>query len=559
MSETYTDAKPGPAARGTFRSSLRQWISSLDLWDIATVVFLIGVAAVTLLTVRDYALSNDEPVQHHYGELILNYYASDLADKSVFSFKDLYRYGGLFDIIAVSLSRVMPLDAYELRHVLCLLFGLAGIAAAAAIARMIAGSRAACFAIIALVSCGAWYGAMFNHTKDIPFAAAMAATTLMLIRCARALPRPRPRDVALLGLAAGAALGIRVLGLLIPFYAVFALLLYGPRPWPPFSRERVQFAVRSAIALLPALVIAYLVMIAAWPYAALAPLNPVRALVAFSDYHITIRTLLAGTVYDMATVPRYYVPLYFLIRVPLATLVGAAVAAVVVLWPRRDAASPRDNRVDIALVMLTAIFPLICEVISRGPAFTGLRHFTYVLPPLAILAGIGLDATIAALGQQHRALGHAALAAVSMLYLWYGSILIRLHPYEYVFYNTLVGGAEGAAERYDMDYWVNSMPEMVRLLEAYLRRTEPAGSKQIYSVGVCGERLSFEKSVTSPQLRWSDMPRWEQVDFFIAPTQMFCDRILGGKVVGTVERMGAPIAYVKDRRALVRPAVAAAH
>lgn len=559
MSETCTDARPAPASRGIDRSSPRHWISILTLWDVATVVVVVGVAAVALATVRDYALSNDEPVQHRYGELILDYYASDFADKSLFGFKDLFRYGGLFDIIAVALSRVIPIDAYALRHVLCLLFGVGGIAAVTATARMIAGARAGFFAAVALVSCGAWYGAMFNHTKDIPFAAAMAATTLMLIRCARAFPTPRPRDVALLGLAAGAALGLRVLGLLIPFYVAFALLLYSPRSWPFFSRDRLMAVVRGAIALTPALAIAYLVMIAAWPYAALAPLNPLRALLAFSEYNITIRTLLAGKIYDMASVPRYYVPLYFLIRVPLATLVGAVLGIAAAAWPRRDAAGPPDHRLDIVLVALTALFPVACEVASHGPTFTGLRHFTYVLAPLAVLAGIGVDATAAALGRQHRALGPAVVAAVAMLYVWYGSILIRLHPYEYVFYNTLVGGTQGAAARYDMDYWVNSMPEMVRLLEDYLRRTEPAGSRQVYSVGVCGERLSFEKSVTSTQLRWSDMPRWEQVDFFIAPTQMFCDRILGGKVVGTVERMGVAIAYVKDRRALTRPAVAAVH
>jgi hypothetical protein len=180
---------------------------------------------------------------------------------------------------------------------------------------------------------------------------------------------------------------------------------------------------------------------------------------------------------------------------------------------------------------------------------------------LCVLAGLGADAALAALTRRQWQLGAAAAAVMAGLYVWYGSILVRLHPYEYVYYNSLVGGLEGAAQRYDMDYWVNSMPDMVRLLEDYLHRTEPAVAGQplkVYTVGVCGERLSFEKSVTSPQLRWSDMPRWEQVDFFIAPTQMFCDRILGGKVVGTVERMGVPLAYVKDRRALTRPAVAAA-
>jgi hypothetical protein len=213
------------------------------------------------------------------------------------------------------------------------------------------------------------------------------------------------------------------------------------------------------------------------------------------------------------------------------------------------------------MIALTAIFPVACEVISRGPAFTGLRHFLFVLPPLAVLAGVGVDATLTALARHQRGLARATMVAMAALYVGYASILVRLHPYEYVFYNTLVGGLEGASRRYDTDYWVNSMPEMVDELEAYLRRTEPVDARRpgrIYSVAVCGERLSFERSVTLPQLRWADMPQWEQADFFVAPTQMYCDRILDGKVIGTVERLGTAIGYVKDRRALIPPAAQAA-
>jgi hypothetical protein len=54
------------------------------------------------------------------------------------------------------------------------------------------------------------------------------------------------------------------------------------------------------------------------------------------------------------------------------------------------------------------------------------------------------------------------------------------------------------------------------------------------------------------------MPEWEQSDFFLAPTQMNCDRDLDGKVIGTVERLGVVIAYIKDRRALIRPSETAA-
>jgi hypothetical protein len=303
-------------------------------------------------------------------------------------------------------------------------------------------------------------------------------------------------------------------------------------------------------------------MIAAWPWAGQAPLNPLRAAAAFSEFHMTIRTLLAGQVYDMSTVPRLYVPIYFLVRVPLLTLAGAALAIGFALWPRSAATPSSLCRRDIVLVAVTAILPIACEVISRGPAFTGLRHFMFVLPSLAVLAGVGLDAGLTALARRQRHLGQAALAAVVVLSVSNTVTLVRLHPYEYVDYNSLVGGLPGAARRYDMDYWFNSLPDAIAQLEAYLRQTEPLqGGKaaHVYTVAVCGERLAYEKRATSPQLHWDDMPRWDQADFFIAPTQMNCDTILGGKVIGTVERLGVALAYVKDRRSLTRPAVAAVH
>ena len=78
--------------------------------------------------------------------------------------------------------------------------------------------------------------------------------------------------------------------------------------------------------LLPALLLAYVIMILAWPWAALAPLNPIRGLLAFSEFNYAIRTVLAGQVYEMANAPRLYVPIYILIRVPLLILFGAALA-----------------------------------------------------------------------------------------------------------------------------------------------------------------------------------------------------------------------------------------
>src|ERR1700741_3019667 len=160
-------------------------------YDLLTWAVLAAVVVVAWFTVKDYAISNDEGVQHRYGELIIAYYRSGFTIRDLFTFENLYLYGGLFDVIAVALGHVIPIGAYELRHILCAMMGIAGIAASSMTARLIAGPRAGLIAAIALTLCGAWYGAMFNHTKDIPFAAAMTGATLFLVRLARQLPSPR--------------------------------------------------------------------------------------------------------------------------------------------------------------------------------------------------------------------------------------------------------------------------------------------------------------------------------------------------------------------------------
>jgi hypothetical protein len=550
---------PGNAKKASPWSRTIQWVARVGAYDIATVVLIVALVVIALCTFKDYAISNDEGVQHHYGELIIAYYTSGLRDLGVFNFQNLYLYGGLFDIAAVLLSHLFPIDPYDLRHILCALIGIGGIGAAAATARLIAGPRAALIATVALGACGAWYGTMFNHTKDIPFAAAMIGATLFLIHIARALPSPRVRDIVAFGLLAGAALGMRVLGLLLVIYIGFAIVLYLPRSGSDY-RARWRFVIESSVRLLPALLLAYVIMIMAWPWAALAPLNPIRGLLAFSEYQYPIRTVLAGQVYEMANTPRLYVPIYILIRVPLVTLFGAALAMVFALAPRLFAGANRPQRRDIALVSLTVFFPLACQVICHGPAFTGLRHFLFVIPALAVLAGIGLDAAVTALAARGRLAAFSGLAAVTACFVWNAVTLVRLHPYEYLFYNRMVGGLEGASRHYDLDYWFNSMPEALNQLEAYLRRTEPGNTvlpTQIYSVAVCGERLSFDKTVTLPQLHWDFKHEWNESEFFIAPTHMNCDGDLDGKVIGTVERLGVTIAYIKDRRALTKPVATA--
>jgi hypothetical protein len=532
-------------------------LARCDRHDLAAAVLFTALVALIAFTFRDYAISNDEEVQQHYGELIVAYYASGFTDQAVFHFKDLFLYGGLFDVVAVGLEKILPLDTYAVRHLLSALIGIGGIGAVWATARAIGGPRAGLLAAAALAACGIWYGAMFAHTKDIPFAAAMMGAFYFLLRVGRELPRPRWHLVLLLGVLGGCALGIRILGLFLISYAGLVILAYAPIGRGGSWREVLAFTVRSALALVPALIIAYAIMIAAWPWAGLAPLNPLRAVTAFDNFHYPIHTVLAGHVYRMADVPRWYVPIYVGIKLTLLLLVGAGLGLVLAALPRpAPRAAGHAWRKETALVAVAALLPVVCAVVAHAPGDTGMRHFLFTAPPIAVLAGLGLDGALYRLRAFSPLAGAAGLAIVLLVLGDNATTLYRLHPDEYLFFNPLVGGLQGASRRYDTDYWVNTMPEAVANLEHYLDRGERSFGEhpsRRYFVAVCGERLPFEK-VADDRLQWTrDL---KLAEFFIAPTHMNCDRALNGRIIATVERLGVPIAVVKDRRALVSPRLA---
>jgi hypothetical protein len=546
----------GAAVR--LQRSLRARFARADCYDAIAAVLFGALLVLVALTFPDYAISNDEEVQQRYAELIVAYYQSGFVDQTVFHFRNLYLYGGLFDLAAVGLQRLLPLEPYEVRHLLTAVIGVGGIGAVWATARAIGGSRAGLLAALAIALCGTWYGAMFNHTKDIPFAAAMMGAVYCLLLIGRELPRPRWHLIAAFGLLCGCALGIRVLGALLVAYAGVVVLMYAPVGRGKSWRDALAFIIRSGLRFLPAFMIAYAIMIVAWPWAALAPLNPLRAMTAFADFHYQIKTFLDGHVYYMADVPRWYVPTYMAIKLTLLLLIGAALALAFAMLPQGAANTKNTGyRKEITLVTLAAFFPLVCDVTAGGPAFSGMRHFLFTVPPIAVLAGLGLDGLFARLQAWRPLVAACALVLILADLGWNATTLYRLHPDEYLYFNPLVGGLAGASRRYDTDYWVNIMPEAVTDLEQFLDRTEggaaKTGPRHHYLVAVCGERLPFEKEADA-RLEWTRDSK--RAEFFIAPTHMNCDRALDGKVIANIERMGVVIGVVKDRRAIINPSVA---
>ncbi|MEN9704552.1 MAG: hypothetical protein RLZZ393_431 [Pseudomonadota bacterium] len=492
-----------------------------------------------------HGISNDEPVQHTYGRLLVEFYRSGFTDLRAFRYVNLYLYGGLFDIIAAWLEPHSSLSVWDLRHLLTAAFGVSAIHACYLTARLLGSRRAGFLAALLLALTGAWSGALFTHTKDIPFGTAMIWAVYFGTRLVQQLPRPSWGSVAGAGISVGAALGLRVGGLFAGLYlgaGVLAVLLARG----PDLRTSVRGLFASAPRLGVALLAAIAVMGFSWPWALMGWHNLFDAATRFSHFSFDMMTELDGQLIKIGQVPATYLSRYLLIRLPellLAGLVSAGVTTFLALRHR-----PRDWA-SVAVwtpLLLAACFPILFSLATRPALYNGVRHFSFVLPPLAILGGIGLDRALELL-RPRRVASAAFLATLLAIGADNLLVLARLHPYEYVAYNHLVGGAAGAHERYEGDYWSDSLREASQMLNRLLRDelgNAPAG----LAVAVCAESV---QATTFLDPRFRVVRDWPSADFYVSAIQTRCDRALGGTVIGEITRDGVPLAVIKDRRGLV--------
>ncbi len=102
------------------------------------------------------------------------------------------------------------------------------------------------------------------------------------------------------------------------------------------------------------------------------------------------------------------------------------------------------------LTLIGIVANLLLYITFQPVIYNGLRHFLFILPLIALLASV---AFIHIMENWRKILKLVVifLLVINMLTVSYN--LITLHPYQYIYFNELVGGLKGAAGQYELDYW----------------------------------------------------------------------------------------------------------
>jgi hypothetical protein len=514
--------------------------------DRAALALIAAAALAAAATFRDYGLGWDDYTHAEYGDLLVAFYASGFADKRALSFVNLYMYGGGFDLLAALLAKVLPFTVFETRRLLGAVVGLIGLIVVWRTARRAGGAVAGLIALTLLATCPLFVGHQLMNAKDGPFAVAMAILLLGLVRAFDQYPRPCVGTVALTGIGFGLAIGSRIMGGFGALSALGALALI-------VSIDARQDGLRSAaaklgrfvLAMLPGVILTLVVIALIWPWVVSAPLNLLHAIDYFSRFfEEPWQELFGGTLIRVTDMPRSYAPTLLALQLPeLFVLLGFGGAfGALVAAARRDVTPNR--RAVLALIALAALLPLAVTVLARPAMYNGIRHFIFVLPPLAVLGGL------AGAWLFERARRRAALAtlAVGLFALGIASLIIemiRLHPYEYTHFNRIAGGVAGARERYMLDYWGLSFKEAALGLKAKIAELglqKPPDRR--WKLATCGPHRSPQVAL-GPDFETTWDPKG--ADFALMLGEFYCRR-LDAPLWVEVARAGAVYARVYDIR-----------
>lgn len=527
-------------------------------WDVVSLVLLGFTSIVMLLTLRDYGFTYDEPPHIIYGDRILEFYGNGFQARRKLQSSS---YVGGFDLVAALLRQISPFDRFETNHVLCIFVAQCGLVGTWKLGRLLGGPLAGLCSWLLLTLIPVYYSHQFNNPKDVPFAAGyvwgLYVIAKLLVVGEREPSRVSsllrsPRYFLQLGLALGLGMSVRVGGALLIGYLVIALgSLLAEHKW----RQGTWLAVdwrRFALYGFLALALAWLILLVFWPRAFLSPVQgPVGAVESVSKYKaFDSPTLLRGKLVSSQNVPWDYLPTYFLVQLPELTsllfAVGLGVCA-------RETWRSWRRRAELPLGMLllvgATLLPPTYAILRGSTLYDGLRHFLFIMPPLACLAGVTFARSCGALAVRRRSWARA-LAALGLLFVTDQVVaLVQLHPYQHVFFNRVAGGTRPAVKRYETEYYGALYQELGKeLSETLWQRDREAYLNRNYSIAACGSYLFISHNMP-PNFRYTPMGKVDRADVFATyPRDRCLERKKNRPALVKIERRGAMLGVARDLR-----------
>ena len=428
-----------------------------------------------LFVFRDYGLAWDEPLFYDYADALGYAYSPpewfsghfDVDNSYGVSGDDHKTRGPAYLFLArepVYLLKEFGLDAASAWHLVNFLFFQLGVYFLYRLStRWIEPSAA--LAASALFS---WqpllWGHAFINPKDPPFLVFFLASVClgfeMVDHFASETKNIRQKFFSLVipAIFLGMTTSIRILG---PLAGLIVFIYFVTRI---LQEKKLRVSV-SLWLMFPAYgFIAIIAMFITWPFLWESSVSRfLEVLKLMSDNPTTLSVLFAGEVYRAGELPRRYLP--FMLGTTLTEPVWILFISgfYIGYWKLiTEHSVMKTNRLTTLTLTLLWFLLLVAYVLIRRPSmYDGLRHFLFILPPVFIFTGFAFEFLV-----EHLTSSWLRAGAILVLLLPGLTGIFKLHPYEYTYYNSMIGGTSQVFRNYETDYWLTCYKESVEQLEA---------------------------------------------------------------------------------------------
>ncbi|MBT7070582.1 MAG: hypothetical protein HN855_13710 [Anaerolineae bacterium] len=259
------------------------------------------------------------------------------------------------------------------------------------------------------------------------------------------------KQIILVGILIGLATNLRIIAPLLAMLLIFYAVLKG-------KPKILVWFIPIAFVAIPT---TYLT----WPYLWDAPIERfIEVLTLMSNNPTKLKVLFYGNLYRAYELPRRYLPVLLGIKLTEPTWLLFIIGSIVIFF--RIIKKTVDFQ---SLLVLNFLFYFMLAYVlaMRPPMYDGFRHFLFILPPIFIVAGFAFEELftwVRATWLQ---------AAIFIIILAFGlSSSIKLHPYEYTYYNAFVGGTSEVEGIYETDYWLTCYKEAIEEFSRLSTREE---------------------------------------------------------------------------------------
>ncbi|MDO9302211.1 MAG: hypothetical protein Q7T89_12545, partial [Anaerolineales bacterium] len=377
------------------------------------------------------------------------------------------------------------------------------------------------------------YFTLFLHARAIYF---LLSTSILLYFHYRLHPSSfiLYPSILLPAILLGFTTSLRILGpfagLIVVYYATRNPALSEVEGTQQKARNATIFVITSYT------VIAIIAMYLTWPYLWTDPVGHLfGSLKAMSAYPWKGQVLFNGIEYASTALPYSYLPVLLGIQLtePVWALsIAGVVVSIVGRRPER-VEGWREKRELIELTILWFIIPLIGFIILRSALYDNFRQVIFILPPVFWMAGVVFEKIKNTKWQ---------IALVTLCLIPGIAGIIRLHPYEYIYYNSFIGGVDGAQERFELDYWGISYREAAE----HVNKIAPANAV----IWVEGPSHLFELYAREDLKIYSDheAERAERYDYVVATTRYNLDQASypDAKIIYEIARGDAILTVIKQ-------------